>query len=327
MPHARSIANLPRAALAACLALGVSAGCKAPVVRTQRDVAQQATREQDWKLAARLWRAQFQAGGPLAAEACLEGARAERELGRPDEARELLDRGLESFALDAALWEERGNVLDELGFRRAAEHSYTRALELEPERLSALLERAEIRLQLGLASAARKDLEACLQRGLDGSRVWVAYARSLVALGEARSAFDAYARGFEQGPVESASLIGAAALYLGGALNPARPRDRERVAAWLNIVAAREPQNALAHHWLGLLAKESGAVPEAEACFERALAADPTHLPTLEHLARIAFERGDRERADTLARRALELERDPARRKIFSGWLASPSGG
>jgi len=317
-------ARRPQAGLALGLALALlaPAGCKAPVRKTRRDVAHEATAERDWPLAARLWRQEFEAGGPGAAEACLEAARAERGQGRPDEARELLDEGLERFAEDASLWEERGNVLDELRFRRAAEHSYTRALELEPGRPSALLERAEIRLELGLASAARKDLEACLQQGRDGSRVWVAYARALAALGEGRSAFDAYARGFEQGPVEDASLLGAAALYMGGALDPASERDRERVAAWLNIVAARAPQTTLAHYWLGLLAEERGAAAEAEAAFERALAVDPTHLPSYEHLARAAFERGDRERADQLARRALELGPDPARRKRFQAWLA-----
>lgn len=319
----RSLSNSnPRIALALALALAAASGCKAPVRKTQRDVAREASAEADWKLAARLWRAEFQSGGSGAAEACLEAARAELGRGRPDEARELLDRGLEDFPEDASLWEERGNVLDELGFRRAAEHSYGRALELEPGRLSALLERAEIRLELGLASAARKDLETCLQQGLDGSRVWIAYARSLAALGEGRSAFDAYARGFERGPVSDASLIGAAALYLGGALDPSTPRDRERVVAWLNIVAARAPQTTLAHYWLGLLAEERGALAEAQASFERALATDPTHLPTLEHLARMAFERGDRATADALAQRGLELTQDPARRKQFSGWLA-----
>lgn len=317
-PRARFAAGL---ALALCLAPCLLAGCKAPVVRTQRDAAEQATRDQDWKLAARLWRAEFEAGGPGAAQACLEAARAERAWGEPDDARELLDRGLETFALDAELWEERGNVLVELGFRRAAEHSYSRALELDPGLLPALLERAEIRLELGLASAARKDLEACLERGLDGSRVWIAYARCLATLGEARPAFDAYARGFEQGPVGDAALLAGAALYLGGDLRPTTERDREHAAAWLGVVAVRSPHLALAHHWLGLLALERGDVPGAEACFERALAADPAQLQSLEHLARLAFERGDLPRADTLARRALDFETDPARRKVFSAWL------
>ena len=53
-----------------------------------------------------------------------------------------------------------------------------------------------------------------------------------------------------------------------------------------------------------------------------ALAANPEHVPSLEHLARLAFERGDRERADTLARRALRLDLDPGQRKRFSAWLA-----
>lgn len=319
MTPRRSIANAAPILLA--LALGLAAGCKAPVVRTQRDVALQATLDQDWKLAARLWRAQFEAGGPGAAEACLEAARAELARGEADEARELLDRGLETFAQDASLWEERGNVLDVLGFRRAAEHSYTRALELEPQRLSALLERAEIRLELGLASAARRDLEECLQRGLDDARVWIAYARCLATLGEARGAFDAYARGIERGPVGDRALLGAAALYVGGELRPASERDRELATSWLQTLAARSPQTVLAHHWLGLLALERDERSEAEADFERALAADPAHLPSLEQLARLAFERNDRARADALARRALELEQDPARRKVFSAWL------
>lgn len=326
MPTDLRPANRPRArfaawlALALCVAPGFFASCKAPVVRTQRDAAEQATRDRDWKLAARLWRAEFEAGGPGAAQACLEAARAELARGEGDEARELLDRGLQKFAQDASLWEERGNVLVALGFRRAAEHSLSRALELDPGRVSALLERAEIRLELGLASAARRDLEACLQQGLDGSRVWIAYARSLAALGEARSAFDAYARGFEQGPVGDEALLGAAALYLGRELRPTTERDRERVSAWLGIVAARSPQFALTHHWQGLLAEEREDLPAAEACFERALAANPAYLPSLEHLARLAFERGARERADELARRALEIETDPARRKVFSAW-------
>jgi tetratricopeptide (TPR) repeat protein len=319
MPQRHRIAPLRRAVFA--LALCAVGACKAPVVRTQRDLALEATVDQDWKLAARLWRSQFEAGGAGAAEACLQASRAERALGDPEAARELVEQGLEKFAQDAALWEERGNVLVELGFRRAAEHSYSRALELEPGRLTTLLARAEIRLELGLASAARKDLEACLHKGLDGSRVWTAYAQCLTGLGEFRSAFDAYARGFEQGPAADVALLSAAALYLSGDLRPANARDRERVVGWLSVVVARSPQIALAHHWLGQLAQERDDLSGAEACFERALAADPSFLPSLERLAQLSFERGDLPRADTLARRALELETDPAKRKQYSAWL------
>jgi Tfp pilus assembly protein PilF len=319
MTPRRPIANSATTLLA--LALGLAAGCKAPVVRTPRDVALQATADQDWKLAARLWRAQFEAGGPGAAEACLEAARAELARGQADEARELLDQGLETFALDASLWEERGNVLDVLGFRRAAEHSFTRALDLEPQRLTALLERAEIRLELGLASAARRDLEECLQRGLDEARVWIAYARCLATLEEPRAAFDAYTRGIERGAAGDKTLLGAAALYIGGELRPASERDRDLATAWLQTAAARSPHLVAAHHWLGLLALERGDPTAAEADFERALAADPAHLPSLEQLARLAFERNDRARADELARRALGLEQNPARRKVFSAWI------
>lgn len=318
----RRFANLACAALV--FSLGLAAGCKAPVVRTQRDAAVRATQEQDWKLAARLWRAEFEAGGPAAAEACLEAARAELALGEADEARELLEQGLAIFAQDASLWEERGNVLNVMGFRRAAEHSLTSALELDPERFSALLERAEIRLELGLASAARRDLEACLEGGLETARVWISYARCLATLGEARKAFDAYAQGIEVGPAGDRALLGAAALYLSGELRPSTERDRELTATWLNLVAERSPQQVLAHHWLGLLELERGDLSAAEAAFERALAVDPAHLPSLEQLARLAFEGGQLERADTLARRALEIEQDPARRKVFSAWLAQP---
>lgn len=73
-----------------------------------------------------------------------------------------------------------------------------------------------------------------------------------------------------------------------------------------SLLQAR-PADAEAHHLRGLLLAALGRLAEARATFERALYLQPTHVPTLEHLARLLEASGQHaaaRRLDDRARRA-----------------------
>jgi chemotaxis protein methyltransferase WspC len=86
--------------------------------------------------------------------------------------------------------------------------------------------------------------------------------------------------------------------------------DYARAATLLEAVLARHFDNIDAQHLLGLIRAAEGAVTEAQRCFQRALYLNPTHQPSLEHLALLAARRGDSAAARQLQRRAARKDAD-----------------
>ncbi len=289
--------------------------------------AREASDAGEWSLAAERWVELFESRGQHSRLACLEAARAFAAMDRMEEARALLDAGLQRHPGDPELYEIKGNVLQELGFRRAAESCYEEALRHEPGRTSALYARARLRLELGLAAAARVDLERCLQQGERGGELWLYYARALAATRQPRRAFDAFARAFELGQQDPRCLVAAAGLYLDPDFGARSEHERDLAAVWLQRAIAIEPGNAQARYGLALIQEERGELAAAIGSLARVLELDPAPLPALERLAEIHDGRGEHERAAELARKALELERRPARREVLEGFLEPPPAG
>ncbi len=313
-------------ALAACATAPGRSGraAEAASVEGELEPAREASESGDWPAAAERWLALFEANGPHARQACLEAVRAQMAMGELEEARALLEAGLERYPGDAELYEVKGNVLHELGFRRAAESCYEEALRHEPGRNSALFARARLRLELGLAAAARVDLERCLQQGERGGELWLCYARSLCATRHPRRAFDAFARAFELGEQDPRCLVAASALYFDPEFAPRTAHERDLSALWLQRAIAMDPDDAQARYWLALVQEERGELDAAVLNLSRVLELDRANLAALSRLAELLHRRGEWTRAAELARKALELERRPARREALETLLAPP---
>jgi tetratricopeptide (TPR) repeat protein len=88
-----------------------------------------------------------------------------RRLGRVEEARRCVERGLVQRPRDAELWVELGHVLEMLG--GDAPSAMRRATELEPERASIWLDVGDAELEAGGLRAAVAAYERALALGLD----------------------------------------------------------------------------------------------------------------------------------------------------------------
>jgi tetratricopeptide (TPR) repeat protein len=305
---------LARLALAVLLLVSACAAPGEPAPDRAASTADRPRETLDPLREAKRARKVFGKGGPGAPAACAEGARWLLAAGDPRAARALLDEGLAVAPGHHDLLELRGNVLELEGFRRAAEACYTEILAADPGRTSARLARGRLRLELGLASAAREDLERCIAEGEDSGRAWLAHAQALAATGDGRRAFDAFARAFERVGADGPCLLAAADLLVDGRVRPRRPRDEEQALSWLRRAKQLLPDSSEPGLALARLHAQRDELEAATAALEQVLEREPDHLQALTRLAELCEQRGDVYGAVAAARRALELERDPTRR-------------
>ena len=256
----------------------------------------------------------YRVGGPQAADACAAAARARVQTGDLDRALALVGEGLAASPAHPDLLQTRANVLDRMGFRRAAEACYGEALEVEPDRTPARLARGLLRLELGLAALAREDLERCLAEGEDGGEAWLALAQSLLATGEPRRAYDAFASAFARGAGSARCLLAAAQMHLDGELRPPRATDAERAEAWTRMALERLPGWPRGLYVLACLREQRGDFAGASRGYERVVELAPDHADALARLAEVRAALGDSRGATESALRALEIEQRPERR-------------
>jgi Tfp pilus assembly protein PilF len=289
--------------------------------RDERTAEERGAQSGTWR-EARSAEERFRAGGDGASEACCAAARAYLEVDASEHALALIDEGLKLDPTHPELLEVRGNALERQGFRRAAEASYSAALTLDPSRSSARVARAHLRLALGLAQGARSDYELALSAGADAPETWLGYAQALAGAGEPRRAFDAFAQAFARGSADAPHRIAAARLLVDGHVRPRRPSDDDQAIAWLIDAQMLAPKDVQAPILLAALHEQRGDLESARAALEGALAIEPDAQDALVALARVCESRGDAGCAAEAARRALDHERDPARR----AWLAELAG-
>jgi len=258
-------------------------------------------------------------------EACVEAARWSLAAGDLRRARTLLGEGLELAPDHPDLLHAKGNVLELEGFRRAAEGCYGDVLGDHPDRTATRLARGRVRLELGLAHAARGDLERCIAEGEDGGGTWLAYAQALTATGAGRAAFDAFARAFERGAADAHCLAAAAHLLVDGDVRPRTKRDEQLAASWLRRAITLSPDDDGPALELARLHEQTGDLDAARDCLEQLLERDPQHLGALTRLVAIHEERGDARGAADAARRALQFERDPAQRARLAALCGASS--
>ena len=278
--------------------------------------AQAAADQGDWSRAAALWNELFLRGGDDRVLACRETARALAELGDHESAQAVLELGLRRDPGHPALLEMQGDVLAQMGFRRAAEAAYVQALDADPDRAHALLELARVRIDLGREPLALEALRKRLALGAGDAETYLLRARALAACNQPEQAYDSFVKAFELGADDPFFLVSAACLSFDERMQSS-PACRQQSIEWLQLAVESDPQLTLAHFYLGVMCEEAGRLEAALAHYERAVETDPGHGPALTRLARALAALDRDERAADIAARALEHETDPGQRAFL----------
>lgn len=325
------------AALACCaLALGAfgAAGCRTqsklprtvPVTKDLRSQAERASAAGKWDAAAQSWWSIFCASQQKDEHACAETARAMLRLEDPESAIGVLKQGIANNPASAQLHELHGDALVQRNFRRAAESCYQKAVELEPKRASAWRALGRVRLELGYEKGALEPLRRAVELGIDDAPIWLLVARAARGAGDTCAAFDAYQRAFERSSADTATYIEGSTLCLESVVCRTRPDAIAVCRGWLDRAIEIDPQCTLAHFQLGVLAELENDADRAIEHYCRAVEVDPAYLPALRNLALLYAQRRDVPNTRKTVERALELERDPDRRKALEK-LLEPAGG
>ena len=307
-------------------ALSALGGCEAPRKNTPKGRATQAeaeaaTRAGDWKTAADRWHSIFLADPECPVRPCAETARALLRLKDAESAANLLDLGLAKHPGDPDLLERKGEALVQLGFRRAAEECFEKALAADPRRAGALLALGRLRVELGLESAAIVPLKRAIALTGGDFETWRLLAKAWRASGSPREAYEAWLQAFALGEGAVDDLVEAATLFVDESLRHAHPEAGEKMLVWLNRAVERDPQCTRAHFQLGVISEELGGHEEAIEHYRRAVEVDPGCLMALTNLAILYARRGDERNTREMVERALALEQDGMRRKALQRLL------
>ncbi|MCH2106555.1 MAG: tetratricopeptide repeat protein [Planctomycetes bacterium] len=290
-------------------------------VEANERLAAAASRRGDWAVAADLWHRVYLADGLDNSRACLETSRALAELGDPGSAEALLRDGLKRFPESAALHELHGRVLEETGWRRAAEAAYGKALEFQPGLVNSLAGLGRVRLQLGLETSAIPPLARLveLDPSVESLRLLTEAARSA---GDHVIAYDAYLHLFELSPGTLWEFVDAGSLGLSPSLRVERRASGPVCEAWLSRALELDPQCTRAHISLGRHRVLAGEDDEAAAYLLRALETDPASVEVIFELTELELRRGERDAASELLDQAGELVEDEASRTRLEALLA-----
>ncbi len=290
-------------------------------VLPSRTEAEAATQAGNWKAAAERWYALFMADPARPVEACAHAARAFLALKDADSASHVLDIGLAAHATDPDLLELKGEALVALGYRRAAEDFFRRALEIDPRRVAALVNLGKLRIDLGLEKDAVKPLRRAVEITGGDFQTWRLLAKAECESGNPRGAYESWVRSFTMGEGSVEDLVEAASLLVDESFRKAHPEAGEQMVRWLKTAVGREPQCARAHFQLGVRSEENGHKEEAVEHYRRAVEIDPSCLMALTNLAVLYSTLGDEEGTRAMVTRALALEQDGNRRKALQKLL------
>lgn len=295
--------------------------------RVTLESARAASQTEQWLLAASSWYEIYLLGGDEAPLACVESARALAAMDDVPSARNLLDQGFARYPEHLELLEAQAEVLERSGFRRAAEPYLERALERDPDRLSALLFLARLRVELSLEDKALPLLERRVKLGAADALTWRLIARAHRKAGRTAQALDAYAKAFDYGENEPDRLAHAASLFVDAEPEERGGADAAAVRKWLQRACELDPQLLLAFELLGRVCALANDSAGAVAAYERALELSPERTELALRAGRLHRASGNLERAAALAEHALRTERSPERRAEFESWLAPAAGG
>ncbi|MBI5432679.1 MAG: tetratricopeptide repeat protein [Planctomycetes bacterium] len=285
-------------------------------------LARTATKKQQWPEAAGRWNELFLGGGAQSREACRETARALWKIGQPDDAKAMLDTGLERWPDDPELLALQGDLLADLGFRRAAEMAYARSLEIHSEQPETWLALARVRLELGLEEGARSACRRRLELAGACRETYIVLAEASAASGDFTCAFESYAQAFSLAPGSVHELLAAGSLYQDPNVRSKLPGAAASSRVWLLQATELDPQNTGAHYLLGVIAEDASELDLAMRHYRRSAETDPAHLPSLLRLIELHGRRGELSEAETIAAAALKtFEKDSERRAAIKHTL------
>lgn len=275
-------------------------------LEVQREAALAAEARGDWKEAASLWSELVLADDPLWRDACLSAAVAFRELKDLYNAQGMLELGLRRTPHDPELQELHGEVLLELGFRRAAEDRLSQVLEDHPGRTRSLLLLARARFELGLEQRALKAIDQLVAKDAACPETWYLRGRCHQNLGQTLTAYEDFRRAFDVEDVDPNRLLCAASLYADSGVR-GNERARYLSMSWLHRVVESDPQSCAAYYLLGLIQEEAGSAALALESYRRAVELEPTSVEYLTALAELYATLGQHDNARGMAERALAL--------------------
>ena len=214
-----------------------------------------------------------------------------------------------------------------LGFPRAAERDFERALSGSGSRAGLWYALGRVRLALALPAAAHESLHRAAELGEDGYPLHRDLARSQRRLGHRPEALIEYEAALaREGAPRAELLVEAATLILDDPAAHFDPAVWDRAFAMLDEAGLLDPRSPRICFVRGLLHERRGNPAGAIAAYEAALERDPHCLSSLTNLALVAHRANDEPRLHDAVRRALPLERDRRRRALLEDLLATPSG-
>ena len=284
--------------------------------------AEAATSAAKWERAAELWFAVHRSEEVKTPRPYLETARALYKTDDIESACAMLDQGLRAFPRDPSLLMAKGEMLEECGFKRAAEASYARLVEVDPDHVQALQALARLRMSLGLERAALVPLDRLVELGKATAMTYEQLGDSFHSQDERLSAYSAYAEALSRGSEDPRILLVAAQLARDPAVRSQIPEATTRSIPWLQRLVELRPQFTPAHFLLGSSLAEAGRAAEAIVALKRAAELDPADLPSLTLLAELYASAGERAAAGEIVGRALELKPDAESRAALEGLLA-----
>ena len=227
-----------------------------------------------------------------------------RDTGRAREAHALLERIREKsagsrFARQAEMLErellagEQGEGLREAIENEKLEKAL-QALEKDPSDFDALWEVSRIKVRRGAYGEAVQYLERALKIRPDNLQGRAVLASLYDQLGEFDKAVDAYAIAVAQARDEKTARELADQLVLANAKRLFANDDLARAASEFERVLARDPDNALAHFYLGLIYSRRQELTRAADQYKEVLRLLPSHVGARLNLAS-SFERMNRE--------------------------------
>lgn len=319
-------------ASAACQSQGRSIAASDEEVQQLLDQAVSATQREDWSVAASTWTNVFDQRLEEDPEACLRAAEALAQMDDQESAAEILQRGLHKNPDHAGLLEAKGQTMLELGFRRSAEHSFERCIEVAPERVTALISLGRLRVDLDREKAAIGPLERALELGCsEECRVRADLARAHRAAGDPLIAWNLYSellgpdgtrpQGNSAVREQAKWLVEAASLAAKPTVRAAQSNVDGIAKRWLDRAIDLDQTYTEAWFQRGVLAESGGKFQAAVRDYKRSLELDGDFLPALTNLACLFRRIGRAQDARGMLERAIDVEEDRQRKRALQNML------
>jgi tetratricopeptide (TPR) repeat protein len=244
------------------------------------------------------------------------------EAGLLEDAIETLVRLQEKNPDSACVLEARGALYAALGYQRAAAGDFQRAIWIQPNRAETWGALGRMQYELDLSHQALAALERAGELGLDSFEYHLTLARTYRALARRGKAAVHYSRSIEHHVSPTVELyVEAATLATEGGNDALEAEAFEQALHLIDRALELETNSCQAWFVRALLLEAADEPTQAIAAYLRALEIDPEHLAAWTSLALFSLRRGDTETSSEAARRALELETDPRRRRSLERLL------